>query len=130
MKKKPRGFIALISVLMLSVILLAGVVSLAQYGITSRYALLALEKKEISQSLAEACLQVARIAIVNDPSYVVTNKQVAIDSAWCTIVSIDASGSNSVVKASASSSKATTNLRAEINKTSGVIIRIEEKVTF
>jgi Tfp pilus assembly protein PilX len=128
--KQPRGFIALISVLMLSVILLVAVISLAQYGIISRYALLTLEHKEISASRAEACVQVARIAVSNDPLYETTNKQVAVGDSWCELVSIEADDDTSIVEASASSSEATTNLRVEIDNTTGSISKHEEVPNF
>jgi hypothetical protein len=130
MQTHERGFIALISVLMLSVILLAAVISLAQYGIVSRYGLLTLEHKEISQARARACIQVARIAIVNDPDFEVADKPVAFEDSWCEIVSIDAGGGTSVVQVSASSSGATTNLEAVIDAASGDVTGVQEKVAF
>lgn len=130
MKINQRGFIALISVLMLSVILLGVVISLAQYGMVSRYALLTLEQKEISHARARGCIQVARIAIANDSLYETTDKQVSYDDSWCEIVLIDADGGQSIVRVSASSSGAVTNLEAIIDSASGDLLKIEERVTF
>lgn len=130
MKKNQQGFIALISVLMLSVILLGAVISLAQYGIVSRYALLTLEQKEVSHTRARACIQVALIAIANDPLYETNNKKAAFDGSWCDIVSVDADGSESVVRVSASSSGAVTNLEAVVDASSGDILKIKEIPTF
>lgn len=128
-----RGFIALISVLMLSVILLAAVISLAQYGIISRYALLTLEQKESTESLAGACVQVARIAVVNDPQYQTTNKIVSVGTDSCLIEHIFAQTPSlgiSRIETSASSSGAMTNLRVEVDTASGAIVRLEEIPTF
>jgi type II secretory pathway component PulK len=130
MRTSQQGFIALISVLMLSVMLLGVVISLAQYGMVSRYALLTLEQKEISNALARGCIQVARIAIANDPLYETANKQVSYDDSWCEIVSIAVVGSMSVVRTSASSSGAVTNLEAVIDSASGDVRKIEEHVEF
>lgn len=117
---------------MLSVILLAAVISLAQYGITSRYALLILEHKATSQSLAEACVEVARIAVVNDPLYVTTNRMIVVGSATCTIerilVNTPISG-QSRVEASATVSGATTNLRVDIGTALGETVQRQEVPT-
>ena len=128
-KKQHEGFIALISVLILSVILLGAVISLAQYGITSRYALLTLEQKEISVSHAEACVQVARIAVVNDSLYETQNHVVPIGNTNCLIRHIFPNTPTmgfSRVETTASSSGATTNLRVEIKTNSGAITKVEE----
>ncbi len=130
MKNKQQGFIALISVLILSVVLLGAVISLAQYGMISRFALLTLEQKEVSHARARACIQVARIAIVNDAFYETTNKKVSVAGSWCIIMLVDAMGSESVVQVSASSSGAVTNLEAVIDTTSGAVTKVIEVVTF
>ena len=130
---KQHGFIALISVLMLSVVLLAAVISLAQYSMISRYALLTLEQKEVSVSLAQACVQVARIAIVNDPLYQTQNHVVPLGNARCFIDHIfpqTPSSAKSRVETTASSSGATTNLRVEINTSSGAVTKMEEIPNF
>jgi Tfp pilus assembly protein PilV len=130
MKTNQQGFIALISVLILSVILLGVVISLAQYGMVSRYALLTLEQKEMSHTLARGCLQVARIAIANDPQYETAEKQVVLGTSRCKLVLIDASGSESFVQVSASSSGAVTNLEAVIDTASGDITQVKEVISF
>lgn len=128
--KHTRGFIALISVLILSVVLLAAVVSLSQYGVTTRYALLDLERKAESETLASACIEVARIAVMNDPSYSVAfppgiTLTVGTSTKLCKIETV----SGGVVKVSASSTDAVTNLKATINTAAGDIIQLEESQT-
>jgi hypothetical protein len=96
----------------------------------SRYALLTLEQKEVSHAHARACIQVARIAITNDVFYETTNKKVSVTDSWCTIVLVDAKGSESVVQVSASSSGAVTNLEAVIDTISGNITQVKEVISF
>ena len=86
--QEVKGFIALIAILIISVVLLASVISAAQFGITGRYTLLDLERKAESESLAEACLQVARIAVFNDPAYEVTDRGVLVGKNWCDVQKI------------------------------------------
>ena len=128
-----RGFIALISILVLSVALLIGVVSLAQYGITTRYALLDLERKATADSLARACLDLVRVAVVNDPAYTSSGKNVSVGSAICRVEQVLAntpSAGFSRAVTSASSTGATTNLKAEINTATGAITKLEELPTY
>lgn len=125
--KNSRGFIALISILILSVVMLAAVVSLAQFGVTTRYALLDLERKAETESLALACVELVRIAVVNNPNFTATNLSVDVGTTTkrCLIESV-ASG---VVRASATSGTAKTNIRATLNTTSGNVTRLEELAT-
>jgi len=127
--QSERGFIALIAILIISVVLLASVISVAQFGITGRYILLDLERKAESESRAEACAQVARVAVFNDPAYEVTDKAVPVGKSWCNVLSIvknSPSSGFSRVEVSASSTGATTNLRATVDTSTGNITRLIE----
>jgi hypothetical protein len=124
-----RGFVALITVLILSAVLMVGVVSLAQYGITARYSLLDLENKTKSEILAHACVAVARIAVVNDPLWSATNKVVIVDASSCTIESVTSVSGNRRVKASAVHADAVTNFITDINPTTGAIMGFVEAPT-
>lgn len=131
-KTGARGFVALITVLILSSVMLVSVVSLAQYGMTTRFALLDLENKTKSESLANACVAVTRIAVVNDSSYVVSiEKSVAVGSDVCKIESIakdtPSSGTSRIkVSATIPSNGATTNYQFDVNTTTGAITRFVE----
>jgi Tfp pilus assembly protein PilX len=124
-----RGFVALITVLILSAVLMVGVVSLAQYGITARYSLLDIENKTKSENLASACVAVARIAVVNDPQWSTTNKIVAVETSSCTIESVTSVSGNRRVKVSAVHANATTNYVVDISPTTGAIMSFVEAPT-
>lgn len=135
MTHHSRGFIALISILIISTVLLIAVVSVAQFGIASRFLLLDLERKTETETLAEACLQIARVAIYNNPLYAVEHRMVTVGvpTSRCLIRSIVPnipSTGQSTVEVTASSTNATTNLRAVITTMSGNILRREEIPTF
>ena len=68
-KLYDRGFIALISVIIIGFVLLLSVIALGGKGIAGRFNLLNLEYKNSSYQLASGCVQTAIIYIVNDPSY-------------------------------------------------------------
>ena len=131
MKQKQQGFIALISILILSSVLLASTLSLAQFGIASRFFVLNLEQKAGSQKLAEACLELMRIKVYNNPSDTGLDTY-AIADGKCTVESVNTNGNGNftTIQVSAAvgpaNSQAVTNLEADIVKADGDILRVIE----
>lgn len=130
MQTQQQGFIALISVLIISSVLLASTLALAQFGIASRFFVLNLEQKAGSQKLAEACLELMRVKVYNNPSYT-TLGTYDIGGGMCTVETIDATDSIvSKVKVRAAigpvGSEAVTNLEADIVKATGDVSRVEQ----
>jgi hypothetical protein len=116
------GFIALISILIISAVLLATTLGLAQFGIANRFFILNLEQKTDSEKLAEACVQIARIYAYNDPARVVTpadNLYVKLTNGGCVIRSLSTDGSSQEVSIEtvATSSDAITNLSVLVDTT-------------
>ena len=70
MKKNPKGFIALMSAIIISAILLLVVVSSSFTGFYGRLNILDSELKERSLASAEACVDEAILNLANDPNYV------------------------------------------------------------
>jgi hypothetical protein len=117
-----RGFVALISIIMLSVVLLATTLSLAQFGLANRYFLLDLENKNRSEKLAEACVHMARISIYNDPLYDENSLTIPVGDDECTIVSVDAdspSSGESTIQARGQSNDSITNVEVVITASNG-----------
>ena len=128
-----NGFIALISILIISAVLLATTLGLAQFGIANRFFILNLEQKASSEKLAEACVHIARIQTYNDPLYVRnTPLPVSVAGGTCTIVLIDPDNSDpskTVIQASAQTSEAITNLSVVVDNTDGDFLSWEEVPT-
>ena len=113
-----RGYITLVSVIIISVVLLLAVGALGERSILGRFMLLDINRKIESEKLAEACVQVAIIAVVNNPLY---NPALPVlvtvdpDSNPCSIHSVTPSSpltpTESEIITTASSTGATTNLR-------------------
>ena len=101
MKKDQNGFIALISILILSSVLLASTLALAQFGIANRFFILNLEQKSMSSKRAEACVEIARIKAYNNPSYTTSAMSVTIGGGTCTLTSVAVSGNTTTIKATA-----------------------------
>lgn len=64
-----RGFIALMSVIIISAILLVLMFTLGLSSFFNRFDVLDTENKRVSLGLAEACVNVAMVKIAQDPSY-------------------------------------------------------------
>jgi hypothetical protein len=124
-----RGFIALISIIILSFVLLVAVVSLGQFGLTGRLLLLDIENKTRSEEYAEACVHAARILIVNDPEASRTNVPFSYDDISCTLVSLDPdtpSSGESTIKSKAEVDGATTNFVVVVDAASYDIVSWKE----
>ena len=67
--KKESGFVALITAIILSFILIIVTTTLNQTSFFTRSILLDSEYKERGAALAEACVDVARLKLANDPLY-------------------------------------------------------------
>lgn len=64
-----RGFIALVSVVVMSAILLVLLLTLGVSSFLNRFDVLDTENKRVSLGLAEACVNMAMIKIAENPSY-------------------------------------------------------------
>jgi len=115
------GFIALISAIIITVVLLTLVVSVSFTGFFGRFDILGSETKEISQGLAEACIETAIIKHAQDNTYAGNNDPIPVGENECTIVSITPVGSgNILIRAQGKFPKdgllpAFTNLEVELN---------------
>jgi hypothetical protein len=132
MKELPQsGFIALISVTLVSVILLGMTLSLTQFGIVSRFTLLSYEEKQTSNALAESCVHYAIIFIANDPEYTLPSPQsLPVGEATCTLIEVTKGPNTHTIKARGTSSDTITNLVVELNTKDGTIVSWKEVDTF
>ena len=132
-KQKNGGFAALVSTIIISFILLVSVTSLAQFGLSGRFVLLDVERKLESEGLAEACGNVALIAIANDATFSESGVDVIVGDSVCVIVSVTPgtpSAGLSTADVKGVSDGATTNYRYIIATSDGNIISREELVHF
>ncbi len=121
------------SMIILGFVLLIAVITLGSRSLGTRFLLLELERKDASRSLAEACVQVGIIAVVNNPSFAVSSsnwKMVPVGSNTCGIYSVTRSGVQNTIKATASSTGATTNLEIVVNNTTGGVVSWKEVGNF
>ena len=112
---KEGGFIALITAILISISLLIIVIAVSFQGFAGRFAILESELKEESDFLAEACVQTARLKLLQDNSYT-GDETITVGNKTCRIVDVDNTPlSNATIQVSASSSDAYTNLEVIVD---------------
>ncbi len=93
-----QGFIALVSAVIISVVLLTLVVGTGGRGFSSRFNILNSELKAMGSGLAEACVETARLKLAENPGYDPlsspdTNPDwIRVDNGGCEISSVDNAG--------------------------------------
>jgi len=108
--KKDSGFVALITAIILTAILLIVTITLNQTSFFTRGILLDSEYKERSAALAEACFDIARLKIANDSTYPGGELAIPIGSGFCDVISV----SSNIIRTRATSSESVTNLEIEV----------------
>ncbi len=121
---KP-GYVALISAVIISVILMAIVFTLSFTGYFGRFNVLESEFKERGAGLAEACADRALLKLANNPSYT-GNETLSIEGNLCTIQPIQSSPPNKIIKTQAVFHDSYTNLRVTVDAATLVIASWEE----
>lgn len=130
MTNDSGGFIVLISVVIISVLLMAVTFALSFAGFFSRFDILDAENKERSIGLAEACADTALLKIAQNPAYSPTNEIISIGPYNCTIVSVDTMGGQKTIKVKAIIQKSHTNLKIVANSSDLTVVSWEEVPKF
>ena len=117
-----NGFMALISTIIISVILLSMAVSLNFTNFYTQSNTLDSELKETSFNLAESCVNIGLLKLIQNPNYHPYNEVVNIRNENCTIISID----NDTIETMANYKNYTTNLHAKIDPNNRSVQGIDE----
>lgn len=115
-KHEHRGYIALITAILISVSLLTLVIAVSLEGYFSRFSVLESELKEVSAYLAESCFNTAVLELAQDEDYNEA-RTVKVSDQECSIVSITSSGSFSerrIIEVQGVYKESYTNLEIEI----------------
>lgn len=114
-KNSQNGFIALVSAIIISAVLLVATVTLSYSSFFVRYNLLDGEYKERSSALAEGCVDAAILKLAGDPSYS-GNEPITIGSELCTVRPVQISGNNKIIETQAEFQNSYTNLRVVVDQ--------------
>jgi hypothetical protein len=111
---RHQGFVALISAVIISAVLMLMVLAGALSGIFARSNVLDAELKSRSRAVADACLDQALLLVTNNPGYLDSQYQKfnALDACLLTVSGVAPAKSIAV---QGSSTKAVTNLSATYN---------------
>lgn len=113
--QKNNGYIAITTALIFGLLALFLAVSLGTTTLLARSGWREVENKKASYFLAHSCLETALLRMGQDYNYM-GNETVTVGSDQCTIMTIEISGQNSVIKSRAVVGGATTNLKLAVDK--------------
>ncbi|TSC70246.1 MAG: putative endonuclease [Parcubacteria group bacterium Gr01-1014_46] len=128
-KTSNRGFVALMSSIVISSILLVITVNTGQISFYNRFNILDSEMKEMSSGLADACLDIALLNFAQNSSYS-GNTTVNVGENSCLIGSIVTNGTHKIFNTKGVFRNAHTNLKVIIDGTSLQVISAEEIPTY
>ncbi|MDD4988822.1 MAG: hypothetical protein PHV42_00135 [Candidatus Pacebacteria bacterium] len=127
-KKNSGGFIALVSVILISAVLLAILLSLNMSSFFTRFNILDSENKKRSEFLAEVCLDTARMNLLEDKTYS-GGETIFQGEDSCKICPIGFSVGTIHLETRAVVSSSHTNLKALLNSSNMSILSFEELPT-
>ena len=127
-----KGFIAITSAIIMSLIMTTIVLAANVSGFFNRYELLDTYSKEVSRSLAEACVQVAIRKLATDPTYGINPtippaETVSIGTDSCEIRAIETPVvTDRIIKTKATVNRTVTNLQVRIVFLTNTVLSWEE----
>ena len=126
---KPRGFIALMSAVVISVVLLLLATQGSLTGFYSRFNILESEYKERSASLAEACVGQTLLELVNDRGYA-GDATSTLGEEQCYVGAVTAAGGQKIFKTQGIFRNSYTNLEVVVDSADFSVISWQELPTF
>ncbi|OGI76052.1 hypothetical protein A3C67_00505 [Candidatus Nomurabacteria bacterium RIFCSPHIGHO2_02_FULL_42_19] len=126
-KENNSGFIALMSAIIISVVLLLLATNLSLIGFYGRFNILDSELKERSSTLAEACADTAILKLANNPGYNPANEPVNVGGDTCIIQSVTG---GDTIHLRADYKNYITNLKIAINPSDLSVVSWEEIPTY
>ena len=116
-KSRSRGFIALMSAIIIATILLLVATTGGLTGIFARGNALDAELKARSVGAADACVDLALLALANDPSYTGPDTYALNSLDTCTIGPVTSGAGQATFRVHATSRAAVTNLEVVVDTT-------------
>ncbi len=120
-----KGYIAIISALVISFVLMVVTFGVSISGYFVRFNILDSYSKEVSNSLAETCVDTALLRLAENSLYS-GNETVALGTDQCSILPLETSGTQKIIKARAVVNDAYTNLKVTVLSSDLSIVSWEE----
>jgi len=125
-KKGQEGYIALMSAIIISAVLVGISVSISTTGFFVRFNVLDAEYKLRSAALAESCVNVALLRLAQNPGLPAAGS-VAVGNEYCNIVSVRKNGSQQIIiQTKGVVREAVSNLQVVISSSNFSLISWEE----
>lgn len=127
----PNGYVALMSALIVSVVLVVLSVSISTAGLYARFDAADAEYKQRSSYLAESCIAAALVNIDQNAAYVPTagGETLFVGDDTCTLVSVITSGGQVIIESKGTFRDAVTNLKVVVMSGSLHLVSWEELST-
>ncbi|MFZ2523105.1 MAG: hypothetical protein WAW92_01835 [Minisyncoccia bacterium] len=129
-KNTQNGFVALISVVIISSIIVMVALTLSTSSFYERYNILASELKERSLSNAEACADEGLLLIANNKAHLTTSTIAFNSMDSCTLGPIPSSGNPRILFVTANTGNYFTNLKINVDPTTLLVNSWEEIATY
>ncbi|MDO8443053.1 MAG: hypothetical protein Q7S81_02230 [bacterium] len=124
-----HGYISLISSIIISILLLAVTFAISFNNSSSRFNILNVEFKERSLALAEACVDTALLKLAQNQSYG-GNENISVGNDQCSILPIETSSGQKIIKTKAIFQNAVTNLKVAVQASNLSVVSWEEIAKF
>ena len=129
LNSNARGFIAITTSIILSLLTLAIAAVFGSSAFLTRFNNLDFYHKKTSYFLARTCLEYARLKLAENINYAGGETRI-VDAYQCAILPIESSPPNKIIKTRAQVSGATTNLKLVANGSTLSAVSLEEVVKF
>jgi len=122
---KQKGYIAMTSAIIIAMLVMAIVFAINLTGYFNRSNVLTSELKDVSLALAEGCAEKALLKYAEDNAYA-GNENITVNGRQCSILPIETSGSDRILKTKAIVESTTSNIKVVFNTADMTIVSWEE----
>ncbi|MBI5306373.1 hypothetical protein HZB04_02215 [Candidatus Wolfebacteria bacterium] len=126
---KQRGYIALTSAIIISGLIMLISLALSFSSVSNRFDILGAEFKKNSRALSEACAETALLKLAQNSAYA-GNKNIQIASSSCSILAIESSGGQKIIKTKTNLQNFITNLKITTTAPDVAVVFWEEVANF
>lgn len=123
------GYIALVSSIIISILLMAVTFAVSSGNFSARFNVLNAEFKERGLALAEACADTALLKLAQNPSYP-GNENIFVGNDQCSILAVETLWEQKIIKTKAIFQSSVTNLKITVQASDLSVISWEEVPKF
>jgi len=126
---RNRGYIAITSSIIITILILAVVITTSTTGYFARFDILGSLSKDSASAVSEGCIDTALLELALDIDYAGATTT-SIENNTCEILAIETSGDEKTIKAKAIDGDVVTNMKVVLNTTDFTIVSWDEVESF